>query len=270
MHARASSRLAAVCRSLRATRLRLLSSSPSSSSSPPPPPPPPAPPAALRGPVSWATVGLVVATGAAAVLYTNVTKHKKKAEAAARVESFGRPMLGGPWSLVDSEGLPTTSGDARLAGGFSLVYFGFTFCPDICPNELVKMSKVASLLDARLPAGARPLTPVFVTLDPYRDSCAQVGAYVRDFHPRMLGLTGTPAQVAKVAKAFRVYFAEVDHAPGEDDYLVDHSIVMYLVGPDGNFVDFYTQMSTASEIADKVEKAMRAAATSPGAGAVPA
>jgi protein SCO1/2 len=229
-------------------------------SPPPPPPPPPAATAlALRGPVSWATVGLVVAAGAAAVLYTNVTKHKKKAEATARVESFGRPMLGGPWSLVDSEGVPTTSGDARLAGGFSLVYFGFTFCPDICPNELVKMGKVSSLLEARLP-GRRPLTPVFVTLDPYRDSCAQVGAYVRDFHPRMLGLTGTPAQVARVAKAFRVYFAEVDHAPGEDDYLVDHSIVMYLVGPDGQFIDFYTQMSTASEIADRVEKVMRAAA----------
>ncbi len=65
----------------------------------------------------------------------------------------------------------------------------------------------------------QPLQPVFITLDPYRDSCGQVGAYVADFHPRMLGLTGTPAQVAKVAKKFRVYFAEVDHAEEDDDYL---------------------------------------------------
>jgi protein SCO1/2 len=239
------------------------SAAPPSPSPPPPPPPPPAP--ASGGPVSWASVALLAAAAAAAVAYTSAAKQKKKAAAAAKVEGVGRPMLGGPWSLVDGDGAPVTSADARLRGGFALLYFGFTFCPDICPSELVKMAKVVSLVEARLGAGARRLTPVFVTLDPYRDSCAQVGAYARDFSPRMIGLTGTPAQISRAAKKFRVYFAEVDHAEGEDDYLVDHSIVMYLMGPDGEFVDFFTQFATASEIADKIERVIRDAGPAPAA-----
>ena len=97
--------------------------------------------------------------------------------------------------------------------------------------------------------------PAFFTLMPHEQiaSPTQVGAYVKDFHPRMLGLTGTPAQVRRAAKAFRVYFHEVDKDEEEsEDYLVDHSIVMYLIGPDGAFIDFYTQLMTASEIADKM------------------
>lgn len=168
-----------------------------------------------------------------------------------KVETFGRPALGGPWTLVDAEGKPVTSGD--LLGKFYLLYFGFTYCPDICPNELVKMGKVTDAVQKRALASGMPdVTPVFVTLDPYRDSCAQVGAYVKDFHPRMLGLTGTPAQLKKIAKSFRVYFQETDHDDGSEDYLVDHSIVMYLIGPDGTFLDFYTQMMTSPEITEKV------------------
>ena len=205
------------------------------------------------GPVSWPTVALVASVGAAAVVYMNVTKQKKKAEAASKVEGFGKPMLGGPWALVDSRGVPTSSDDFK--GGYTLIYFGFTFCPDICPTELVKMSRVTTLIEQR--NAKAKLTPIFITLDPYRDSCAQVGAYVKDFHPKMVGLTGTPAQIGKAAKKFRVYFAEVDHEEGQDDYLVDHSIVMYLMGPDGEFIDFFTQFATANEVADKIEKIMK-------------
>ena len=189
------------------------------------------------GPVSWPTVALVASVGAAAVVYMNVTKQ----------------MLGGPWALVDSRGVPTSSDDFK--GGYTLIYFGFTFCPDICPTELVKMSRVTTLIEQR--NAKAKLTPIFITLDPYRDSCAQVGAYVKDFHPKMVGLTGTPAQIGKAAKKFRVYFAEVDHEEGQDDYLVDHSIVMYLMGPDGEFIDFFTQFATANEVADKIEKIMK-------------
>lgn len=137
-----------------------------------------------------------------AVVYYNIQRAKKKAEAVTRVETYGKPAIGGPWSLVDETGLPVTSGDMA---GYHLLYFGFTFCPDICPNELVKISKAVDLLGgggcavqsqlsthptSRHPALAakkdpkHPVTPVFVTLDPRRDSCAQVGVYVRDFHPK--------------------------------------------------------------------------------------
>lgn len=86
----------------------------------------------------------------------------------------------------------------------------------------------------------------------------QVGTYVKDFHPHMLGLTGTPAQVRKAAKAFRVYFHEVDKEEESEDYLVDHSIVMYLIGPDGVFIDFYTQLMTAPEMSTRMCAAVAA------------
>lgn len=198
--------------------------------------------------MSWATLVLVVAAGGAVVVYYNISRDKRRVAAATKVEAFGAPALGGRWSLVAADGRPVTSGD--FAGQYTLLYFGFTFCPDICPNELVKMSRVVDALGAskELPT----VTPVFITLDPHRDSCAQVGAYVRDFHPRMVGLTGTPRQVAAVARAFRVYFESVDRADDDDDYLVDHSIVMYLIGPDGQFIEFFTQLMTASEIAGRI------------------
>lgn len=140
-----------------------------------------------------------------------------RAAATSKVESFGKPALGGPWSLVDSEGRPVT--DADLRGRYLLMYFGFTYCPDICPNELVKMGKVvdgvAKAGGGRLP----PLLPVFVSLDPHRDTVAQMRAYRKDFHPSMLALTGTPGQVGKAAKAFRVYFSDVDRDEDENDYI---------------------------------------------------
>lgn len=203
-----------------------------------------------RGPVSWATLLLIIGVGAGAVIYNNVQREKKKNTVSTKVRSAGKPLLGGPWSLVDSEGRPVTSGD--LKGKHLLFYFGFTFCPDICPNELVKMSKAVDIISKR--KNVPEVVPVFITLDPYRDSCAQVGAYARDFHPGMLALTGTPAQVGRIAKAFRVYFVETDKLDDDDEYLVDHSIVMYLIGPDGEFIDFYTQMTTAPEIAERIEQ----------------
>ena len=204
---------------------------------------------------------------------------------------------------MDGGGRPVFSGD--LHGGYALIYFGFTFCPDICPAELVKMSLVTDAVDraaaARGAAGGRPLQPVFITVDPRRDSCEQVAAYCRDFHPRMLGLTGAPGQVARVAKAFRVYFQDVDVVDEKgEDYLgeggrararahaggaradvraaaahatalsslaarpparppvraVDHSIVMYLIGPNGDFLDFFVQSMTAAEIAGRITARM--------------
>jgi len=182
-----------------------------STSSPPPPPLP-------KSPVSWETLALTLATGCGVVAYYNVVRSRKSADASSRVESYGKPMLGGPWSLVDASGKPVTSGD--FLGKYVLLYFGFTFCPDICPNELVKMARVVNSIDESKEHAGK-VVPMFITLDPYRDTCEQVGAYVADFHPRMVGLTGTPGQVAKAAKAYRVYFSEVDKKEGEEanDYL---------------------------------------------------
>lgn len=170
-------------------------------------------------------------------------------------KQIGTPALGGPWTLVDQNGRPFT--DAMLTEDgqtHALLYFGFTYCPDICPAELIKMKKIIDKLDSMKDVGP-VVRPVFISVDPKRDGVAQVRHYVKDFHPRTLGLTGTPEQVATACKAFRVYHSVADlNEENEDDYLVDHSIVMYLVGPDGKFLDFYTQLTEVDEAVERIRQ----------------
>ena len=133
--------------------------------------------------------------------------------------------LGGPFSLTDQAGKAVTERD--YAGGWMLVYFGYSFCPDVCPTELGTM---AAALDALGPAG-ESVVPAFISVDPQRDTPAHLADYVSRFHPRMQGLTGTPEQVAEAARRFRVYYTKVQR-PEMTDYLMDHSSFIYLVGPD--------------------------------------
>ena len=153
--------------------------------------------------------------------------------------------------------------DATYRGQWSLLYFGFTYCPDICPNELIKIGKIVDDLNKRFreKAGTESkkfqLKPIFISVDPNRDSLSQMQYYSRDFHPSIDWVTGTVDQIAEIAKAFRVYFSKANqHEEDEDDYLVDHSIVLYLVGPNNEFVEFYTQRMLVNEIVDKIEKHM--------------
>ncbi|GMF13744.1 unnamed protein product [Phytophthora lilii] len=141
--------------------------------------------------------------------------------------------------------------DASFRGKYSLLYFGFTHCPDICPNELVRIGDVLDKLEAEK---CPEVVPLFVTVDPRRDTVEQMQAYKADFHPKFKMLTGTRDQVADITKAYRVYFSKADeNEDDDDDYLVDHSIVMYLVGPDGEFLDFFTQNARVDDIAAKIK-----------------
>jgi protein SCO1/2 len=133
--------------------------------------------------------------------------------------------LGGPFSLTDQTGRAVTERD--YAGRWMLVYFGYSFCPDVCPTELGTM---AAALDVMGGAGEQ-VVPAFVSVDPQRDTPALLADYVSRFHPRMQGLTGTPEQVSEAARRFRVYYAKVNR-PEMTDYLMDHSSFIYLVGPD--------------------------------------
>lgn len=144
--------------------------------------------------------------------------------------SGGIPGIGGPFSLENGEGKPVTDKDFR--GHFMLVYFGYTFCPDVCPTTL---NAVADAMD-KLGAKADKVQPVFITVDPKRDTPSVVKQYAAAFGPRVVGLTGTPEQIAKVAKEYRVYYAEHRTGPGPDDYSMDHSSILYLMGPDGRFI----------------------------------
>jgi len=163
-------------------------------------------------------------------------ERKRIAEAAKGV---GRPKVGGEFSLLDHKGRPFT--DADLKGRYSLVYFGFSHCPDICPEELDKMARMIDLVNSsstltdnkNLP----PLLPVFITCDPARDTPAVLETYLKEFHKDIVGLTGTWEQVKGVCKKYRVYFSTPEGVQKGQDYLVDHSIYFYLMDPEGDFVE---------------------------------
>ncbi|HEY0227156.1 MAG TPA: SCO family protein [Mycobacterium sp.] len=142
----------------------------------------------------------------------------------------GMPSVGGPFSLENGDGKAVTDKDFR--GHYMLVYFGYTFCPDVCPTTL---NAVADALD-KLGPKANAVQPLFITVDPKRDTPPVVKQYAAAFGPRIVGLTGSPEAVAKVAKEYRVYYAEHRTGPGPDDYSMDHSSILYLMGPDGSFI----------------------------------
>jgi len=141
-----------------------------------------------------------------------------------------QPSIGGAFTLAGPDGKPVTDRDFR--GRYMLVYFGYTTCPDVCPTTL---SEMASALDKLGPKAAR-VQPLFITVDPARDTPAVMRQYTAAFSPRLEGLTGTPEQVKAVAQEYRVYYARHDTGPGPNDYGMDHSSVLYLMGPDGAFV----------------------------------
>ena len=142
----------------------------------------------------------------------------------------GQPVIGGPFTLVDSAGHDTT--DKAFRGKYMLVYFGYTTCPDVCPTTLADVSSALDTLGAK----AEAVQPVFITVDPARDTPDVVGPYVANFGTRWVGLTGSAAQIATATREYRVYYAK--HKPGDGplDYTMDHSSILYLIGPDGQFV----------------------------------
>ncbi|MGA3005840.1 MAG: SCO family protein [Acetobacteraceae bacterium] len=158
--------------------------------------------------------------------------------------------VGGPFSLIDGDGKPVT--DQTWRGKYMLVYFGYTYCPDVCPTTL---TNVATALD-KLGPKADQIQPLFITIDPKRDTPAVVKQYAAAFSPRLIGLTGTPEQIAVAAKAYRVYYAEHRTGPGPDDYSMDHSSVLYLMGPDGRFIAPVRADQDGPEIAAALTKLM--------------
>ncbi|XP_048356762.1 protein SCO2 homolog, mitochondrial [Sphaerodactylus townsendi] len=183
----------------------------------------------------------------AAWLY--VRREKVQKEKLRRIEELKKVAVGqGDFRLVDHTGRPRCKADFR--GSWVLLYFGFTHCPDICPEELEKVSQVVELLDRE--AGLPRVQPVFITVDPERDDVEAVAKYVREFHPRLLGLTGTPEQVREAGRAYRVYYS-AGPKDEDDDYIVDHTVIVYLLAPDGLFVDYYNRSKTEAQIAQSVK-----------------
>jgi cytochrome oxidase Cu insertion factor (SCO1/SenC/PrrC family) len=157
---------------------------------------------------------------------------------------WNREPVGGPFALVDHSGKPTT--DAQFRGKLLLVYFGFSFCPDVCPTDL---QSIGLAMD-RLGKAAESVQPVFVTLDPERDTPQRLASYVASFHPRMIGLTGDPGSVQAAARAYKVYYAKVPL--GERGYTVDHSGYIYLMDRAGQYLGFFPPGTPPDRITDVI------------------
>ena len=157
--------------------------------------------------------------------------------------------IGGDFTLANSKGEPVRWGD--FAGKYRVVYFGYAFCPDICPTDMQRVAQGLKALKASDPEKAAKIQPIFITIDPERDTPALLKGYVPNFGPTFIGLTGTPEQVAAVARAYRVYYQKV---PGKDGgpYLMDHSSIIYLLDRNGRFVTHFTHDAKAEAIAAAV------------------
>lgn len=171
----------------------------------------------------------LIAASTAGVAWVSGSPVGPPAAAAASGETSLPPgiRLGGPFTLTDHRGRTVTERD--LHGSWVLLYFGYASCPDVCPTEL---QTAVSAIEALGPELAARVRPVFVTIDPERDTPDRLAGYVALFDPRLVGLTGTPEQVRQAARAYRVYYAR-SRAEGSTDYLMDHSSFLYLLDPEG-------------------------------------
>jgi protein SCO1/2 len=164
--------------------------------------------------------------------------------------STGKALVGGPFSLVDHTGRKVTDQDFR--GRYMLVYFGFTYCPDVCPSGLQVIAAALQKLGAK----ADRITPIFITVDPERDTPTQLAEYVKSFDPRLVGLTGTPEEVDAAAKAYRVYYKKVQDEKSTAGYTFDHTSIIYLMDPNGGYVTHFSHTTSIDTLADRLAKVL--------------
>jgi cytochrome oxidase Cu insertion factor (SCO1/SenC/PrrC family) len=197
--------------------------------------------------IRWTAIGLVVIL---AGIWAGVWwRGQGGSNPIAGIAMPGSVTVGGPFTLVDPSGKTVTDADFR--GRWMLVYFGYTFCPDVCPTELQAM---AASLD-KLGSQATKLVPIFITVDPDRDTPSVMGDYVKLFDDRLVGLSGSPAQVAAALRAYRVY-AVKSESKTTTSYLMDHSSFLYLMGPDGKLRTLFKPGTSSDEIAASIRAKM--------------
>ncbi|CAO3645179.1 unnamed protein product [Cunninghamella echinulata] len=211
---------------------------------------------ATLGPFTWKAAAAFLGTGAGLLIYFQNEKKRVEEERKKQqheTKSFGKPKIGAPFTLQNASTGDYSSSD-DFKGQYYMVYFGFTHCPDICPEELDKMAEVVDHIKADKELGKDILVPVFITCDPRRDNAEIVKDYIADFHEDMVGFTGTQEEIRKVAKSFRVYVSSPPKVADGEDYLVDHSIFFYLMDPEGKFVDCYAKDTTSEEVTASFKK----------------
>lgn len=204
-------------------------------------------PIKAKSPITWKSVGITFGIGGAIILaMLHFKKLKQERMEKERKRVIGKAKIGGNFNLVDHNGKPCSSKD--FFGKWVLIYFGFTNCPDICPDEIEKMITTVDILEKR---NVTKVQPLFITVDQERDNIKAVESYVKEFSPKLIGLTGSKEQIDEATRLFRVYYS-AGPRDSDNDYIVDHTIIMYLINPDGEFVDYYGQNKTAEEVADGI------------------
>lgn len=200
-----------------------------------------------------AAVALLALLGGLYVLSTGGTGDDRFAQCRAAKVAGGGGEIGGPFTLIDETGRTVTS--EEVIDKPTLIYFGYTFCPDICPFDAARNAEAVELLEER----GKMVKPVFISVDPDRDTPEVLADFTERQHPRMLGLTGTPKQIRAAAKAYRTIYNKNDPAEeGDEYYLVDHMTFTYLTLPEYGFVEFFRRDTTAEEMADRVACFMEA------------
>lgn len=193
-------------------------------------------------------IGLIALT--AAVALAGLAAFSGRTEYPSVVVS-GKAEVGGPFTLTAHTG--ERIDDEAFRGKYMLVVFGFTHCPDLCPAELQVMS---AALDAMGPEAER-IQPLFITIDPERDTADHLSEYVTHFHPRLIGLTGTPQEVAAVARAYHVWFEKVEDNQQPGQYVMDHTSITYLMDPDGEFVQHFRYGTSPQALSEALLAATR-------------
>ncbi|MGR3702228.1 MAG: SCO family protein [Paracoccaceae bacterium] len=196
-----------------------------------------------------AATGLVVAMTAGVFLYTKFAAEPDKyAQCRSTAIAGGTSQIGGPFTLIDETGATVT--DADVIDQPSLLYFGYTFCPDVCPLDTARNAEAIDILEER----GLMVKPVFISIDPERDTPEVVDAFTANLHERMLGLTGTPDQVREASRVYRTFFQKQEPTAGNEDYyLVDHSTMSYLVFPGEGLVEVFQRSLRADDVADRVQ-----------------
>ena len=187
--------------------------------------------------------GLVIGAVAAVALFPEA---RQKLFPQAGPQTSGKALIGGPFTLTDTTGRQVT--DKNYRGRYMLVFFGFTACPDICPAG---MQLISAALD-KIGAKAENVTPIFISVDPERDTPQKLAGFVKNFSPRIVGLTGTRDEIAGVAKAYKVFYEKTPNEATPADYGMNHTSIIYLMSPDGAYVTHFTPMTSVDAMAEKL------------------
>jgi cytochrome oxidase Cu insertion factor (SCO1/SenC/PrrC family) len=197
-------------------------------------------------PAAFAAIALAVVAAVLGVRYLLPADHAATAQE-------GEVPIGGPFALTDHTGKRVTDQDFR--GRFTLVYFGYTSCPDMCPLGLQTISQA---LDELPPGLQDKVVPLFMTVDPARDTVEVLRDYLRPFHPRLVGLTGSETEIADALRAYRVYARKAEAKASDGSYLVDHSTFTYLMDEDGKYLSHFGHGVTPDEMAERLGELLAA------------